>query len=79
MKASIVDLRYNMKEVLTALSRNEKVKIYYHGKAKGVIVPTNEVRTKSVMEHPFYGMNKASKESVKTIMRKLRDGRFTDI
>ena len=32
MKASIVDLRYKMKEVLAALKRNETVHILYHGK-----------------------------------------------
>ena len=37
MKATVVDLRYRMKEVLKALDRNEDVKILYHGKTKGVI------------------------------------------
>ena len=43
MEASIVDLRYKMKEVLQSLDRNETVKIYYHGKLKGIIQP---VKTK---------------------------------
>ena len=32
MKATIVDLRYRMKDVISALKRNEKVYILYHGK-----------------------------------------------
>lgn len=35
MKASILDLRYNMKSVLKALERNEEIEILYHGKVKG--------------------------------------------
>ena len=32
MKASIVDLRYQMKDVLKSLDRGESVTIFYHGK-----------------------------------------------
>ena len=32
MKATIVDLRYRMKDILRALERNEDVSILYHGK-----------------------------------------------
>lgn len=35
MQASILDLRYRMKEILQALERNETVEILYHGKRKG--------------------------------------------
>ena len=40
MQATIVDLRYKMKEVLKALDRKEPVTIVYHGKEKGVILPS---------------------------------------
>lgn len=39
MRASVVDLRYRMKDVLRALDRNEEVTVTYRGKVKGVIVP----------------------------------------
>ena len=39
MQASIVDLRYNMKEVLRAIDRGEVVTILYRGKKKARIVP----------------------------------------
>ena len=59
MKASVVDLRYKMKDVLRALDRNEKVTILYHGKAKGIITPANNEKYKKVKDHPFFGMSKA--------------------
>ena len=42
MEASVVDLRYKMKDVLEALERKETVTILYHGKIKGKIVPVSE-------------------------------------
>ena len=54
MKATVVDLRYRMKEVLTALDRREKVIILYHGKVKGTIIPAGATTTIDVEEHPFF-------------------------
>ena len=56
MKASIVDLRYKMKNVLKALNRGEKVEILYHGKVKGTIHPERQKTDKKVHSHPFSGM-----------------------
>ncbi|MBI2192911.1 MAG: hypothetical protein HYU36_13105 [Planctomycetes bacterium] len=39
MKASFLDLRRRMREVLRALERNESVTILYHGKEKAVLHP----------------------------------------
>jgi len=39
MKASVVDLRYKMNDVLKALDRKEEVTILYRGKVKGKILP----------------------------------------
>ncbi len=58
MEASILDLRYKMKDVLKALSRRENVRILYHGKEKGVIIPVDSKAGKSVKEHPFFGMTR---------------------
>ena len=81
MKASIVDLRYKMNDVLKALSRNERVTIYYRGKTSGVIVPAGktEVNEKKVCEHPFFGMHSQQKTSVAKKMEGLRGGRYKDI
>jgi hypothetical protein len=74
MEASIVELRYKMKDILKALSRNEKIKILYHGKEKGVIVPTAGPPPQSVEEHPFFGLQKRA--SVSNMMKKLRGSRY---
>lgn len=76
MEASIVDLRYKMKSVLKALDRNEKVRILYHGKEKGIMVPVGLNSTKKVTEHPFFAMSKKMKKTVPQIMRSLRSPRY---
>lgn len=83
MKATIVDLRYRMRDVLKALDRNEEVEILYHGKTRGVIHPvgkavTSEIRTDmpkrpKVVSHPFFGMN--PDVEVEHTMDQLRGGR----
>ena len=64
MEASILDLRYKMKDVLKALDRNEIVKILYHGKLKGVITPCRRIVSKKVKEHPFFGMSASEQTPV---------------
>lgn len=76
MKASIIDLRYKMKDVLKALDRKEEVTILYHGKVKGVIVPVNNKKKNKVKDHPFFGMLKSSKISVPEEIRSLRGPRY---
>ena len=79
MKATIVDLRYKMKNVLKALDRGEKVKILYHGKVKGIIHPQKGGSDKKTKIHPFFGMYKAEKKAVPEIMEELRGARSDDI
>lgn len=78
MKASILDLRYKMKDVLKALERNETVEILYHGQKKGELSPYRTPCHKKVSEHPFFGSGK-DKEDVKEHINKLRGGRFNDL
>lgn len=76
MKASIVDLRYKMNDVLKALARNEKVTILYRGKAKGKITPLgNKATVFKVKDHPYFGMSKG-KKSADTLMSQLRSSRY---
>lgn len=75
MKATIVDLRYRMKEVLKALDKNERVTVLYHGKVKGTIIPSNTKTKKKVQTHPFYGMLTKDSTTVQEEMRTLRGGR----
>jgi antitoxin (DNA-binding transcriptional repressor) of toxin-antitoxin stability system len=76
MKATVVELRYKMKEVLKALEQRENVTILYHGKVKGTIIPAKRNSTKKVEEHPFFGMNRDDSASVLEKMDKLRGPRF---
>lgn len=78
MKASIVDLRYNMKDILKALERKEDVEITYRGKKRGVIIATQPRKYKNVEKHPYFGMCKDGL-SVEDTMDTLRGGRFNDI
>ncbi len=78
MRATVVDLRYRMNDVLKALDRNEDVDILYRGKRKGVLVArARRVRDK-VTEHPFFNM-RPSRRSVEAEMETLRGGRFRDL
>ena len=76
MQASIVDLRYKMKDILRALERREIVTILYHGKVKGRILPAERDAEPRVTAHPFFGMKAADARPVDKVMEKLRAGRF---
>jgi hypothetical protein len=76
MEASIVDLRYKMKDVLEALERRETVQILYHGKVKGKIVPVSPDQGLRIENHPFFGMKKGLKGNVADIMSSLRAKRY---
>jgi hypothetical protein len=79
MKASVVDLRYKTKAILKALEARETVSIYYHGKLKGTIIPSPAPRKMKVQDHPFFGMRKNDKRSVKQVMKELRKPRTHDL
>lgn len=77
MNASVVDLRYRMKDILKALDRNETVTIMYHGKKKGIIKPASASTEISVFNHPFFGMTADDNgKSVETTMEELRGVRY---
>ena len=79
MKASVVEMRTRMKEILQALRRRESVDILYHGRVAGTIIPTNsEKAEKNLKAHPFFGMfkDRYKNQSVDEIMNDLRGGRY---
>ncbi len=76
MEASIVDLRYKMKDILQALERRETVQILYHGKVKGKIVPSFNKKGLKIQDHPFFGMTKQLRGKVEDIMSSLRSERY---
>ena len=78
MKASFLDLRKNMKDVLRAMEKNELVTLTYRGKVKGVIKPVNNRNSKNPSSHPAFGIwkdHENMRDVVETIDR-LRKGRF---
>ena len=81
MEASILDLRYKMKDVLEALEKNEQVTVLYRGKAKGVIVPTkSDSKMEKVNMHPFFGSSaKSEQKTVLEELDELRGNRLGDI
>jgi len=79
MRASIVDLRYKMKDVLHALERNENVQILFHGKLKGTIIPLIKKSHKKIEDDPFFGMCRKEKRRVEEKMEELRGGRYNAI
>ena len=79
MKASVVDLRYKMNEVLKALDRREQVTITHHGKVKGIIEPVCSGTMMKVEEHSFFNMAADDIETVAEQMDKLRGSSYDDI
>jgi antitoxin (DNA-binding transcriptional repressor) of toxin-antitoxin stability system len=79
MKATIVDLRYKMSEILKALDRRERITLLYHGRVKGTIVPAHVQKPMKVVEHPFFKMARKEKKRVTQQMAELRGTRFDAI
>jgi len=81
MKASILDLRRRMPEVLRALDRNERVTILYRGKERAVLVPSRGVAAnqarRGTVHHPAFGMwaDRHDLIDVALHVRTLRRGR----
>ena len=75
MNASVIDLRYRMRDVLKALDNNEKVQVLCHGKVKGVIMPARSSAKMNLKDHEFFGMNAEDRDTVDSVMEKLRGGR----
>ena len=80
MKATVVDLRYKMNDVLKALERNEKVTVLYRGKIKGVLIPSGGKKKMKITDHPFFGMSAQTiKKEVLEAIDDLRGPRYNDI
>lgn len=76
MQASMVDLRYKSNDILAALDHGEEVVLLYRGKPKGTIKPIVGKSTGTVMDHPYFGMNRQPDKSVEDVMDALRGGRY---
>jgi hypothetical protein len=77
MDASILDLRYRMREVIKALDKREKVRILYRGKLKGEILPAASAHSGKTVSHPFFGsLHENNAESASLIVSQMRRRRF---
>jgi len=59
MKATIVDLRYNMKHVLRAIDRGETVTVLYRGKERAKLTPIaaeTDSPAPKTKEQPLFGL-----------------------
>jgi|HubBroStandDraft_2_1064218.scaffolds.fasta_scaffold1274646_2 antitoxin (DNA-binding transcriptional repressor) of toxin-antitoxin stability system len=77
MKATTLDLRYKMKDILRAIDRGETVTVLYRGKEKARLVPieTKPENELKPSDHPAFGMWK-DREDMKdpvAYIRKMRD------
>jgi antitoxin (DNA-binding transcriptional repressor) of toxin-antitoxin stability system len=82
MKASIVDLRYHMKDVLRAIDRGETVTVLYRGKEKARLVPMEEKKPPvRAQDTPMFGMWKDREDMADpaAYIRKMREGRFAHL
>ena|SRR5579872_1628949 len=84
MEASIVDLRYRMKDVLRAIDRGETVTVLYRGKEKARMVPSNAAAGRTpakVNDQPFVGMwkDRADMADPVAYVRKLRQPRYAHL
>ena len=79
MNATVIDLRYKMSQVLSALDNREIVNVLYHGKLKGVIMPVIIKNDILAQNHEYFGSNQSGLNSVEDEMISLRGGRYRDI
>lgn len=83
MNATIVDLRYRMKDVLRAINRGETVTVLYRGKAKAVLMPispplgASEKGAPRTADQPLFGLWKDRDDLTDPAswLRKLRQPR----
>jgi antitoxin (DNA-binding transcriptional repressor) of toxin-antitoxin stability system len=82
MKATIVDLRYRMKDVLKAIDRGETVTVLYRGKEKARLVPVAAKSTLSkASDHPACGMwaGREDMADPAEFVRKIRQNRIAKL
>jgi len=84
MNATIVDLRYRMKDVLRAIDRGETVTVLYRGKEKAKLMPIAPTSGQEgkvvprVQDTPLFGMWKDREDMADPAawVRKIRESRF---
>ena len=75
MKATILDLRYKMKDVLAAVERGETITVLHRGKPKARLVPIKAATDRGDLRaHAAFGLWKDREDlaDVSGFVRKLR-------
>lgn len=83
MKATIVDLRYRMKDVIAAIDRGETVVVFHRGKEKAKLTPVSPSSGTSAdaivmtKDQPFFGIWNDREDLADPVayVRKLRKNR----
>ena len=82
MKATVLDLRRRMKDILNSLKRNEPVTLLRRGKVVGTIQPPEaapaSVTDRRASGHPAFGLwrDRTDLEDVEAAVERLRGGRL---
>lgn len=77
MRASILDLRRHMRDILKALDRNESITLTYRGQEKATIIPAHEKMKVNMEDHDAFGIwrKRRDLDNVNAALRRLRKGR----
>lgn len=79
MKATMLDIRRRMSEILKALDRNEPVTLLHRGKRKGVLYPSSAERRErpSAATCEAFGIWRGRRDlrNVEAAVRRMRKGR----
>jgi len=81
MKASILDLRRRMPDILMALERRGSVIIFYRGKDRGILTPLSggtEASLDDLLSDPAFGLWKDREEYADPVaaVRRMRKRRY---
>ncbi len=81
MKATVLDLRYRMKDVLRAIERGESVTVLHRGTAKARISPIAKIEGGQPSSDKVFGMWKDRKDVTDPAgyVRELRKPRKHDV
>ena len=77
MRASILDFRHHVRDILKALEQNESITLTYRGQKKATIIPAHTKNETDLQKHQAFGMwrNRDDLKNVNATLRHLRKGR----
>lgn len=82
MKATVLDLRKRMKDILDSLRRNEPVDLFRRGRKIGTLYPPETgprpAPGLSASDHKAFGLwkDRPDLDNMEAVIEKLRGGRF---